>query len=279
MTLLPVKDINEYKRVKEALRERFETERTGDQDIFREQSKIFQPLIDTQQKATKAIKDGQTINAAAVSNALIPFTRELQRRNDQVEMLAEQPFHQQEIPAITPISPDFMKVDLDVGLNETDRENLQDMSFELPSIVFKNKLIEETLEKIKTQNRSIGQKVGIGHVGQKVDAKEKEVYQSRRQTLETYKQIILGLEGAKQFVSTPKKTGKGAANARGRTDVIYYPNVEELCIKLHKLHAAKQAGNNGLDNNINSILDELLLIRAIEKDEYDNLYKNIFHHI
>src|SRR5580658_4732631 len=194
MPLQPVKDITEYKRVKEALRERFEVERTGDQDLFREQSKIFQPLIDTQQQTAKAIKDVQNINATAVSNALLPLTKELQRRNDQIDMLAEQPFFQQELPAITPLSPEFMKVDLDARLNETDRENLQDMGFELPSLVFKNKTIEETLENIKTENRIIGQKLGRGPVGQKVDAKEKKVYQSRKKTLDMYKQILDGLE-------------------------------------------------------------------------------------
>lgn len=271
MTLLPVKDINEYKRVKEALRERFEAERTGDQDLFREQTKILQPLIDTQvatqQQTVKAIKDGQDVNATA----LLPFTRELQRRNDQVDMLAGQP-----LPAITPLSPEFMKVDLDAGLNETDRENLEDMSFELPSEVFKKRAIDETLEKIKTENRSIGQKLGTGPVGQKVEAKEKKVYQSRKQTLDTYKQIIQGLDGAKQFVSTPKKTGKGLRCRTGAVDVVYYANVEELCTKLAQLRASKQAGNNGVDNKINSILDELLRIQAICKDEYDTLYKNIF---
>ena len=43
------------------------------------------------------------------------------------------------------------------------------------------------------------------------------------------------------------------------------------------LHAAKQAGNNGLNNNINSILDELLRINAIDKNEYNVLYNAIFH--
>ena len=273
MPLQPVKDITEYKRVKEALRERFEAERTGDQDLFREQSKIFQPLIDTQQQTAKAIKDGQNINATAISNALLPLTKELQRRNDQVDMLAEQPFFQQELPAITPLSPEFMKVNVDEGLNETDRENLQDMGFELPSLVFKNKMIEETLENIKTENRSIGQKLGRGPVGQKVDAKQKEVYQSQKKTLEMYKQILDDLEGAKQFVSTPKKAGKGL---KGQTDAIYYPSIDDLCVKLAQLDAAKQAGNTGVDNNINSILDELLRVRAIDKDGYNNLYKNIF---
>src|SRR5271170_6937023 len=265
MPLQPVKDIAEYKRVKEALRDRFEAEQTGDQDLFREQSKIFQPLINTQEQTAKAIKDGQDINAAAVSNVLLPFTRELQRRNEQVDMLTEQPFYRQELPPITPISPEFVNVDLDAGLDETDRENMQDVGFELPSLVFKNKTIEETLENIKTENRSIGQKLGKGPVGQKVEAKEKEIYRSQKKTLDIYKQKIDGLEGAKQFVSTPKKTGKGI-------DVIYYPNVEELCIKLQKLNAAnKQAGNNEVNNSIQSILDELLRVRAIDKDEYNIL--------
>jgi len=239
-------------------------------------------LINTQEQTVKAIKNGEDINAAAVSNALLPFTRELQRRNEQVDMLTEQPFYHQELQAITtpgsasstPASPEFMKVDLDAGLNETDRENLQDMGFELPSLVFKNKTIEETLESIKTENRSIGQKLGKGPVGQKVEAKEKEVYRSQKKTLDIYKQMIDGLEGAKQFVSTPKKTGKGCR--AGGSDVIYYPNVEELCIRLQNLIAAKQAGNNGVDNSINSILDELLRVHAIDKNEYNNLYKNIF---
>jgi hypothetical protein len=80
MTIRPIKDMNEYKRVKEALRARFEAERTGDQDLFREQSKIFQPLIDTQQETVKAIKDEQD----SLSKALSPLTKKLQRRNDEV---------------------------------------------------------------------------------------------------------------------------------------------------------------------------------------------------
>ena len=283
MTLVPVKDISEYKRVKEALRERFEAERTGDQDLFREQSKIFQPLIDTQKQTVKAIKDGQDASATAVSTALLPFARELQKRNEQVDMLSEQPFYQQEFQAITPISPEFMQIDLDARLNVTDRENLQDMSFELPSRVFKNKIIQETLDKIKTENRSIGQKLGTGPVGQKVDVKEKKVYQSRKQTLETYKDIIEGLEGAKQFVSTPKKVGKGLKGQvkktapQNRVDAIYYHSVDDLCKKLCELYAAKQAGHTGLDDKVNSILDELLRVKAICKDEYNELYTHFFH--
>jgi hypothetical protein len=41
--------------------------------------------------------------------------------------------------------------------------------------------------------------------------------------------------------------------------------------------AGKQAGNTGLDNGINSILDELLRTESISKDEYNNLYSKIFN--
>jgi hypothetical protein len=262
MTLQPVKDIGEYKRLKDTLRQRFESERTGDQELFREQTRILQPLINTQNQTTKAIEGQDTL------------VRELQRRND-LDMLATQPFfNAPTIPAIAQAgAPQPLKIDLDAGLDDTDRENLQDMSFELPSIVFKNKTIEEVLEKIKTENRSIGQRLGKTT---KLPTKDVEAYNSRKETLQNYKQILLGLEGAKQFVSTPKKVGKGY---KKYIQVIYYPTIDDLCFKLVQLHSAKEAGHTGLDNNINAILDELLRVKAIDKPYYDNLYKSIFNSI
>ena len=270
MSIHPVKDITEYKRLKDVLRVRFENEKTGDQDLFREQTKIFQPLINTQQQTVAAIKDSQDTSSTAITNALLPIVRELERR-EQADLLMEQPFYREDLPAIAQTSPDIVKVNLDGNLNQTDMENLEDMSLELPSVVFKHKTVEETLEKIKTENRSIGQKLGKNT---KLKPQELKVYESRKETLKTYQEIIEGLQGAKQFVSTPKKTGKGLKNKT--VDVIYYPSVEDLCTNLAQLHASKQAGNTGLDNNINSVLDELLRVQAIDKTIYNNLYKNIF---
>ena len=124
MTLQPVKDISEYKRLKETLKDRFENERTGDQDLFREQTKILQPLINTQQQTVKAIKDSQDASSTAITNALLPVVRELERR-EQADSLMEQPFYREELPAIAQTSPDIVKIDLDANLNEIDRENLQ----------------------------------------------------------------------------------------------------------------------------------------------------------
>lgn len=272
MPLQPVKDMNEYKRIKDTLRERFEAERTGDQDLFREQTKTLQPLINTQQQTIKAIKDGRDSSATALTDALVPLARELQRKNDQAEHLMPQQVYSKDVAAITPALSEFMNVDLDAGLSETDKENLDVMQFDLPSVVFTNKTIDGTIERIKSENRSIGQKLGTGPVGKKLTQREKDIFESQKQTLRTYKEKIKALRGARQFASTPIKAGTGV-------DVIYYPNVGDLCNKLSQLHLAKQAGNNGLDNNINSILDELLSIKAVDKDEYNTLHKNIFGNI
>ena len=73
----PVKNIGEFKRLKESLRKRFETERTGDQDLFREQTKIFEPLINTQHQTVKAITDEHK----STSNALLPYIRDVSEQN------------------------------------------------------------------------------------------------------------------------------------------------------------------------------------------------------
>jgi hypothetical protein len=56
-----------------------------------------------------------------------------------------------------------------------------------------------------------------------------------------------------------------------------YQSIDDICSKLEQLIAAKKAGNTGLDNNIISILDELLRTKAVSKDEYNELNKNILH--
>ncbi|HLX54727.1 MAG TPA: hypothetical protein VKR58_12335 [Aquella sp.] len=271
MPIVPVTSIEEYKRIKETLREEYERNRTGDQDIFRQQTKVLQPLIDT----TKTTQQESLSTLKALQESQNVTNRELQRTQDILEQQALPALQQRQALAAPEVQDSFMtpdatlQVDLDGQLNETDKENLQDLSFELPSLVFKNKNIEEALEKIKKENRRIGQYLGEKS---KLSEKEKDIHISRRKTLETYRDIIKGLEGAKQFVSTPKR-GKGLT---GRIDAIYYSSVDDLCQKLSELVAAKSAGHTGLNNQINTILDELLKIKAIDKDEYNALYKSIF---
>lgn len=270
MSIVPVKSIDDYKRIKDSLRDRFESERTGDQDLFRQQTKVLAPLINTATTSNKTQQDSLMALKALQDSQNLTNT-ELQLARQYQQQAVEQ---QQQAIAPAPeafLTPDTMHVDLDAQLNESDRENLQDMSLDLPSQVFRNKTIDQTLDMIKTENRKIGQYLGEKS---KLSQAEKAIHQSRNKTLVTYRDIIKGLEGAKQFVSTPKK-GKGRVNTQ-RYDAIYYSSVDDLCQRLSELVAAKSAGHTGLNNQINTILDELLKIKAVDKKQYDTLYKSIF---
>ena len=109
--------------------------------------------------------------------------------------------------------------------------------------------------------------------------------EAQKQTMKIYKDSILALKGAEKFTS---KSGEGLRKhklyklkrGRGRPkkypDIITCASTDELCEKLVEFDTAKETGNTGLDNSINSILDEMLEIKFINKDEYDILYKNIF---
>ena len=141
------------------------------------------------------------------------------------------------------------------------------MEFEIPSKVFETRDYDDTLDRIKTQNRQLGQFLGKAS---KSSDREKVVYESRKKTLVVYKEKIEGLVEASKFVSTPKKKGSGL------TDVIYYSSFDDLCSQLTELCIVKHAGNNGVDNDINAILDELLEKNAITKTEYNTLYNKIF---
>ena len=57
MTLQPIKDVAEYKRLKQTLRDRFESEKTGDQTLLEEQTKKYKPLLSSQKELSKAMQD------------------------------------------------------------------------------------------------------------------------------------------------------------------------------------------------------------------------------
>src|SRR6266536_1240043 len=262
-----------YKEQRDALRRRFEAEKTGEQTLFIDQTKLFKPLIDVQKETSKAIED----KLAASQDALIPFTRELQKRNEQLA-LQNLPYHSIQ----SGIDRNIINVDLDAGIGESHSKNLYEMGLDLPSEVQRNDKIVETLRLIKKKNRELGQFLGKAS---KKTPHEKVLLKSRLETLKKYRESIKALEGTEIFT---EKSGQGLRQrklckpnrGRGRPriypDTILYNNPNELCEKLNELVTAKEAGNTGLDNSINSILDELLKIKSINKDDYDNLFKNIF---
>jgi hypothetical protein len=281
-------DIQKYKEQRDTLKKIFEAEKTGDQNLFIDQERLFKPLIETQEKTSKATQDKIVANQEATSNALVPIARELQKRIDQMETLQDLPYYNippgiEDAPQSTPQKHrDIINVDLDAGLSTTDLENLGLLELDKPSDVQKKGTIEGTLKKIETENRSIGQHLGAKS---KKTTGEKEVLESQKITLERYRELIKALKGAEKFI---KKSGEGlrkpkpfkVKRGRGRPkmypDTILYNNSEDLYNKLIELITAKEAGNTGLDNTIISALDELLNKKWISKDVYDGLFKKYF---
>ena len=86
---------------------------------------------------------------------------------------------------------------------------------------------------------------------------------SQRDTLKKYSDILENIEAGKKLVVSHKSDETGS----GIPEISYNSSADDLCSKLALLHAAKQAGNNGLNNDINSILDELLRINANDKNK------------
>ena len=99
--------------------------------------------------------------------------------------------------------------------------------------------------------------------------------ESQRTTLLKYRGLLENTESAKKLISTRKtnkKTGTGVTNIPSAVhEISFYSSVDDLCNRLALLCASKNAGNNGLNNNINSILDELLRVNAVDKSEYNHL--------
>ena len=308
MSLQPIKDVAEYKRLKQTLRDRFESEKTGDQSLLEEQTKKYKPLLSSQQEISKTMRDvaNQIVESQnegqAALQPLLPLLQNIQRAQVAAPRLlpplptaitpsnyaTPQSFiagqdAKSHIPL--PVAPsssrrDPIKVDLDDGFDRQDVDNLVELKLPLPSEVYETDRISQTLDKIKTYNKSIGQFLGIGISSKKISNAKKVQLESQRDTLKKYRDRLENTESAKNLVAPVKsgKSGKGIPEAnKAIHEISFYSSVDDLCNRLALLCAAKQAGNTGLNNNINSILDELLRINAIDKNEYNHLYSNIFN--
>src|SRR6266581_1120144 len=275
MPIQPIKGMDEFKRLKESLKNRFDSERSGEQVFQREQTKAFEPLINIQKETSKATQDKIVSAEEARNNALVPLVQEMQRRNDQIDMLASQPFYQQQqLPDIPEeeILEDI-RIDLDKNLDDSDIQNLHVMGYQLPSILFGNKPPEEVkdalelaLINIKTKEHSLRIKKSSGKSKRE---EQTEKYTSQYKTLRKYEERLKHIGTSLNLIaSTPKKKS---------VEVIICSNPADIYQQLQKFCTAKEAGNTGVDNHINSCLDKLLKEKAIDMDDYKNLYKKNFH--
>src|SRR6478609_6036365 len=219
--------IKRYKEQRDLIRKEFQAEKVGNQTQFTDQLKLFKPLMESQKETSKDLQDKLASNQSTLSNALVPFTNELKRRNDQVDELQALPFYSREesLSHSTPKSKDIM---IDINgelLNQTQKDTL-------------------------------------------------EIYERKIKKLQGVSEFIVHTGKGRERKLCKQKRGKG--RPRKHPETIFYNSANDLCEKLDELVAAKRAGNTGLDNSINSVLDELLNIGAIDKNLYNNLFKHIF---
>lgn len=273
---MAIDSIKGYKEQRDKLRQYFEEEKTGDQTLFLDQTKLFKPLIESQQESSNNILERLATNQDVLTNALVPLLAVPYSGNHLPEAI-------EDVSHSTPKKDENIKnINLDTDLqNDTHTENLEYMDLDMPSVVQKNGNIQETLEKIEMNNRKIGQYLGIKS---KKSDKEKDMYSSQQETLKIYKQSILTIKGAEKFIEksgeglVKQKRGKGRPRKYPRR--ILYQDGNDLCVKLNELLASRSPGNTGcaagLDSTIKAILVELLTTKCINQDDYDKLDKNIF---
>jgi hypothetical protein len=274
-----------FKLAKDALKKKFEDIKTGEQTQYEDMSKLYKPLIDNEKVLSKVLQDKLVENKEAISNVLVPFTQQLEKRNELQESFQSLPFYgeQQGIadaPHSTPRKQKVDIIDLNKHLNDTDVEILQSLSFDLPDTLYKSGPKPEDLDiifkQIKSQNRSNGQLNKVKHP---------ELYEQTKTALTKYKKALETIQGGKEYIV---KSGEGIKKLckqkqkRGRpkkyTSPVIYINENDLCIKLSELVQAKQAGNTGLDNTIIACMDKMLEIKVININVYNKLFKNFFPH-
>ena len=278
-------NVKDYERVKNNVKNMFIEQKLGSQQSYLDQSKLFKPITDTTKEVTKNLENKITSERENFNTTMIPMFNELTRANDQREALLQLPYYSTEIPESSTIKTSTPKrkdviIDLDQDFNETDRENLQDLSLPLPSEVYQSNELDKYWKQATTEMRSLAQ--FTGKRSKRTDI-EKEMYESKKNTVTKYKQRLKGIIDAEKL---PRVTGKGLKKKfvrqkrkRGRpksSKSIVYKDGDDLTEKLGEYVAAYKAGNNGVEETIQDILDELLNIKAINKNEYDQIYKNLF---
>ena len=205
MPLQPIRDVREYKRLKESLKSRFESEKTGEQSLMEDQTKLFQPLITSQQATAKNLQSKLEENQMATEDVLVPLTRAIQQRNAQQDVLALYPPDQPSQAAAMPmraLSPYQQFADFDKPLDSEDEVNLMAMGIPLPSVIFGKNLFEVTKDQITHFNKSIGQFL---RKNSNIPPTERIDYESRKKTLAKLKKIVTTMEEGKKFVSSKRR--------------------------------------------------------------------------
>ena len=94
MEFLPVKSqaerdkmVNNYKNIKNKLRNNFLEEKVGNQNLFTDSSELFKPLMNTTKQKTDELKE----EIVKGQNQLEPYIKELQKYNENLDVFKKLP--------------------------------------------------------------------------------------------------------------------------------------------------------------------------------------------
>src|SRR5206468_3989182 len=118
--------IKKYKEQRDRINKQFEAERTGEQVQYIDQAKLFKPLLESQRESSKSIQDKIVSSQDTLSNALVPFTTELRKRNEQIDELQALPFYDvpREIEGIKHSTPVKDRSVIEINLDGELQKNL-----------------------------------------------------------------------------------------------------------------------------------------------------------
>ena len=209
-------DSTTYSKVKNEVKNMFRDEKVGKQQTYESQSELFKPIINTTKETMQSI-----VNEKQNLNNILALRDNQQRLalRDVIQEMSGLSDVFSEPKESTPITQrNVPRVDLNRGFDETDIENLQDLSLPLPNEAFTNideisEIIREVTQKIK----GLAQEFREDRISKKTE-KEKKIYESQRDTLDKYKKRLKYIQESRQVV------GEGRRNWLKR-------NVEEEDLK------------------------------------------------
>lgn len=180
--------------------------------------------------------------------------------------------------------------DLDHEFDANEREIIENAGYELPSEILANTATRSLIENIYHTAKNETSRLGNGLHG-----KDPEIIEIKRKKWDTMKKyvenisiMIKKLEKFEKNISNIESKSGNATDSENviesqegggspicQTTCIYYSDPNELIERLQLLVASKNAGNNGVLNEISAILDELHKRWDLSKDDYISLNKNL----
>lgn len=267
----------------------------GDSDVEEDTEKAIVPILKKQtaelQKDNEAIKkqqDNQHKELKKITSAVRNLPFDLSEVLDQKTEGLELDEH------ILSKNLENEIFDLDNEFKDDEREIIQDAGYELPSDILANTATRSIIETIYHNAKNATRTLGNGLHGKdpnKVQEKEKK-WKAMKKYIETISEMIKKLEKFEDKISKiESKSGKDTDSENiieiqegngliepspiCQTTCIYYSDPNELIERLQLLVASKNAGNNGVLNEISAILDELHKRWDLSKDDYISLNKNL----